>query len=150
MVNKCAAPSCRSGYVKNGTKKITTFHFPLKKIELNKLWIRFVNRQNWSPTKHSVLCEYHFEEKYIIRGGKSNLKWDLNPIPTKHSEQLLKGPKSLIPTASTARKPPKERSSAIPDEINTFQKIDTIANLDDLTETAERAGFQFRRSCYIS
>ena len=62
MVNKCAAPSCRSGYAKNETKHITKFHFPLKNFELNRLWIRFVNRKDWKPTKHSVLCELHFEE----------------------------------------------------------------------------------------
>ena len=66
MVNKRPAPSCRSGYAKNETKHITKFHFPLKNFELNRLWIRFVNRKDWKPTKrkkHSVLCELHFEEK---------------------------------------------------------------------------------------
>ena len=62
MVNKCAAPSCRSGYAKNETKHTTKFHFPLKNFELNRLWIQFVNRIDWKPTKHSVLCELRFEE----------------------------------------------------------------------------------------
>ena len=35
MVNKCAVPSCRSGYAKNETRHITKFHFPLKNFELN-------------------------------------------------------------------------------------------------------------------
>ena len=30
MVNKCAAPSYRSGYAKNETKYIPKFYFPLK------------------------------------------------------------------------------------------------------------------------
>ena len=30
MVNKCTAPSCRSGYAKNERKHIRKFHFPLK------------------------------------------------------------------------------------------------------------------------
>ena len=109
MVNKCAAPSCRSGYAKNETKHITKFHFPLKNFELNRLWIRFVNRKDWKPTKHSVLCELHFEEKYIVRGGKSNLKWLMNPIPTKHSKRLLKMPSSLLLTSKTTQKPPRQR-----------------------------------------
>ena len=37
MVNKCAAPSYRSGYAKNETKYITKFHFPLKNFEMNRL-----------------------------------------------------------------------------------------------------------------
>ena len=86
MVNKCAAPSCRSGYAKNERKHIKKINFPLKNSELNRLWIRFVNRKDSKPTKHSVLCELHFEEKYVVRGGKSNLKWSMNPIPTKHSK----------------------------------------------------------------
>ena len=90
MVNKCTAPSCRSGCAKNTTKYIAKFHFPLKNFELKKLWIRFLNRKDWKPTKHSVLCELHFEETYIVWGGKSNLKWLMNPIPTKHSKELLK------------------------------------------------------------
>ena len=72
MVNKCAAPSCRSGYAKKETKYIKKFHLPLKNFKLNSLWIRSVNRKDWKPTKHSVLSELHFEEKYIVRGGKSN------------------------------------------------------------------------------
>ena len=83
MVNKYAAQSCRSGYAKNETKHITKFHFPLKNFELNRLWIRFVNHKYWKPTKHSVLCELHFEEEYIVRGGKANLKCLMNPIPIK-------------------------------------------------------------------
>ena len=27
------------------------FHFPLKKVDLNKQWIRFVNRRDWLATK---------------------------------------------------------------------------------------------------
>ena len=74
MVNKYAAPSCRSGYVKNETKHIIKFHFPMKNLELNRLWIRFVNYKDWKPTKNSVLCEFHFEEKYIVRKRKVKFK----------------------------------------------------------------------------
>ena len=109
MVNKCAALSCGSGYAKNETKHITKFYVPLKNFELNRLWIRFVNRKAWKPTKHYVLCELHFEEKYIVRGGRSNFKWSMNPIPTKHSKELLKMPSSLLPTSKNTRKRPRER-----------------------------------------
>ena len=81
IVNYCAAPSCPSGYTKNETKHIAKFHFPLKNFKLNRLWIRFVNRKDCKPTKHSVLYELNYEEKYIVRGGKSNLKWSMNLIP---------------------------------------------------------------------
>ena len=90
MANKHAAPSSRPGYVKSETKHITNFLLPWKNFKLNRLGIRFVNRKDWKHTKHSILCELHFEEKYIVRGGKSSLKWLMNPIPTKHFKELLK------------------------------------------------------------
>ena len=123
----------------------TKFHFPLKNFELNRLWIRFVNLKDWKPAKHSVLCELHFEEKYIVRGGKSNLKWSMNPIPTKHSKELLKMPSSLLPTSKTTRKPPRERLISN-DQMDTFCERDTIMSLPDLNETTAPDGFQFKKS----
>ena len=73
MVDKCTASSRRCGYVKNETKHITKFHFPMKDFELNRLWIRFVNCKDWKPTKHSGLCELHFEEKHNVRGGRCQI-----------------------------------------------------------------------------
>ena len=108
MVNKCAAPSCQSGYTKIETKQITQFHFPLK-----NLWIVicgfYLSTANIGSQQNTVLCELHFEEKYNVRGGKSNLKWLMNPIPTKHSKQLLKMPSSLLLTSKTTQKPPRQR-----------------------------------------
>ena len=45
----------------------------------------------------------------------------------------------MLPTQETSRKSSKERSSAIPDEL------DTVKTLDDLNETTTLAGFQFKR-----
>ena len=36
----------------------------MKDEELNKSWIDFVHRKGWVPTKNSVLCKLHFDEKY--------------------------------------------------------------------------------------
>ena len=36
-------------------------------MKLNKQWIRFANRGDWLATKHSKLCEFYFEEKYLWR-----------------------------------------------------------------------------------
>ena len=143
MVNKCAAPSCRSGYAKNETEHITKFHFPLKNLELNRDSI--CQRKDWKPTRHSVLCELHFEEKYIVRGGKSNLKWSMNPIPTKHSKELLKMSSSLLPSSKTTQKPPRERLISN-DQMDTFRERDTITSLADLNETTAPDGFQFKKS----
>ena len=65
MVNKCAAVTCKSGYASNNGKSITKFNFPMQNTNLLEKWARFVNRQGWSPSVHSVLCELHFKEELI-------------------------------------------------------------------------------------
>ena len=67
MVNKCAAPKCTSGYASNEKKQMAKFHFPLKNAESKKQRNRFVSRRDWIATKHSVLCELHFEEIFTVR-----------------------------------------------------------------------------------
>ena len=101
MVNKCAAPSCRSGYTKNKIKHKISFSF--EKFRTEQVVDSICQPQRLEANK-TVLCGLHFEEKYIVRGGKSNLKWSMNPIPTKHSTELQKMPLSLLPTSKTTRK----------------------------------------------
>ena len=64
------APKCASGYASNEKKQIPKFHFPLKNAELKRQWIRFLNRKDWLAMKHLVLCELHFEEKYLQQSEK--------------------------------------------------------------------------------
>ena len=82
MFNECAAPMCASGYASNEKKQIAEFHFPLNNAEWEKQWIRFVNRNDWITTKHLVLCELHFEEKYLRWGEKCHYSgwWILYPL----------------------------------------------------------------------
>ena len=61
---KFPAPKCTTGYVSNEKKPSAKFHFPVKNAELNKQWIYFVNKRD--TTKHSMLCELYFEEKYLL------------------------------------------------------------------------------------
>ena len=63
MVNKCTAPKRPSGYASNEKKQIAKFHFPQKNAELNKQWIRFVDRSDWIATKHLLLCECYQHQK---------------------------------------------------------------------------------------
>ena len=80
MVNKCEALKCTPGYASNDEKQIAKFHFPLKKCRV-KQWIQFVSRRDGLATKHSVLCELHFEEKYLRWVEKETLEWSMNPVP---------------------------------------------------------------------
>ena len=71
MVNKCAAPSCRSGYSKNETKHITKFIFSFEKFRTEQTVDSICQLQRVEANETLCLCEFHFEEKYIVRGGKS-------------------------------------------------------------------------------
>ena len=68
MVNKCVAYGCKLG-MKAQAK---------------------TNRPDWTPSSNSVLCQNHFEDKFIIRRKRNKLRWDLNPVPTIHSNESLK------------------------------------------------------------
>ena len=51
MVNKCVGPKCTSGFAINEKKQTAKFHFPLKNVESNQLWIHFVSGRDWLATK---------------------------------------------------------------------------------------------------
>ena len=68
MVNTCSVTSCRTGY--KGGEKNPSLYFP-EQPELRKKW-KVVNRKNWTPTEHSIICITHFEEKYVKLGMKCN------------------------------------------------------------------------------
>ena len=62
MPNKCAIFNCKTNYA--GGAKDSTVSFP-RDDNLRQKWIQFVNRKDWKWSKHSVICIYHFEEKYL-------------------------------------------------------------------------------------
>ena len=68
MFNKCATSKCTSRHASNEKKQIAEFYFPLKYAELNKQWIRFLNRRHCLAAKSSVLRKLLFEEKSLKIG----------------------------------------------------------------------------------
>ena len=136
MFNKCAALNCTSGCASNEKEQITKFYFLLKNVDLKRQWIRFVNRRDWPAKKHLVLCELHFEEKYLQRGEKY-----YSGRPTVYPQNLLSNP-SPLPTQQTTSSLPRKRS--FPDELSTFQQRDVIRTFQDLNESIAPAGFQFK------
>ena len=107
------------------------FHFPIKKPDLNKQWIRFANRINWVLT-HSVLYELHFTEHFINCTQRCNLKRQLNPVPSIYSIELLKSPSS-IPTPVTKWGPLTHRIYQ-QDEMQHFNGSDITSTFDDLNK----------------
>lgn len=134
MVNKCAAFGCTTGYVRKKKEDVgsslATFHFPTKKKDLLIIWERFVAKKNWSSTSSSVLCEKHFQEKFLKRSNRTTLKWDLNPVPTIQDDEAMKRP-AEFPEIHELRKPPKIRN-ILPDQMEEFSDMDKISSLDDI------------------
>lgn len=147
MVNTCALVECHTGYkckkksdVENPveTEKYALFGFPdaENNKELRNIWIRFVRREDFNP-KHSGICAKHFEEKFLKRGKRVTLRWELNPVPTIYSLNN-NIPQSLLPTPVNIRKPPSALISArkqiYRNEDVEFREQDMITGFTDLED----------------
>lgn len=142
MVNKCCVYGCNTGYSTAKEEKISSFRFPLKNMDLCIKWIKFVNRKNFKPSKHSCICEKHFEKKYISAGLRKDLLWDMEPVPTIYSTAQMK---TSCPQPSwVTRKPPKPRS-ILPDQLQEFHQVDQIKSLEDLDETHAPPGYLYHK-----
>ena len=69
--------------------------FPSKNPTLIKNGITLEIELLGNLTHYFVLCELHFEEHFISRTQRCNLKWQLNPVTTIYSTELLKSSSSL-------------------------------------------------------
>ena len=88
----CVAPGC--DYARTFKGKRSVFQFPTDPVRL-RAWLKSIPRKNFAPTKHSKICEVHFEERFISRTTSA-----IRPDGTK-AEARLTGPKltaDAIPT----------------------------------------------------
>ena len=103
MVNTCSVACCKTGYKKRENKedkipeKHPVFGFPDSKPDLKPKWVKIVSRKWWPPTKNSGICAEHFEERFLKKGLRTTLRWDLNPVPTLYCN-IESIPKSLLPS----------------------------------------------------
>ncbi|PSN33425.1 hypothetical protein C0J52_22592 [Blattella germanica] len=77
------APTCSALTCKNRQKKGSgiTFHsFPRNEVRRQK-WLAAIQRSNWTPPSHAVICSVHFEEKYFDRTGQT-VRLRENSVPT--------------------------------------------------------------------
>ena len=137
---KCVAPKCQTGYT-SFTGKLSSFHFPPKNEELNKKWNRFVNRSDWVPTKHSVLCKLHFEDICKIKG--MSLNWSTKRVPSIHSAELIDTPCGL-PSTRTFRQRPRKKIF-LEDQLDSFCMHDKINSLGDLNQSHYPPVFEVRQ-----
>lgn len=80
---KCSADKCES----SSETDIKFFKFPLYNPKKLKRWLLSMNREDWTPSRFSVLCMNHFEEQHIDRTGKTiTLKEDAVPTIFTHTD----------------------------------------------------------------
>ena len=160
MVNKCVVYGCYYGHTAKKRKRDSTggdvscdnnktakssSHFPSKDTdpELRNQWILFVNRKDWQPSDHSVICHSHFDEKFLLHGKKkTNLRWELQPLPTIYPAET---PSSLTKSVNFPRKLPKLRMSDLPDEYQEYLNSDQIDNFEDLNEGCGPESYLFQK-----
>ena len=109
---------------------VHVFRFSLKNPELNRKWIRFVNRRDWAPTRRSGVCSQHFAEKFLKIGKRASLRWELQPVPSIYSgnESI---PPSFMPTLKSQRKP-LSRVTALPNQLDDFNDHEKISDFSSI------------------
>ena len=129
MPRHCSVHGCQSNYApgkQNKSEPIATFGFPLKNFELLEKWIKFVNREEWEPTKNSAICVKHFEKRYYKNmGNKTILLYELNPIPTVQCDEFTL------------------EISEINDEMKMFRKSDKIKDFTCINKSICPVDFSF-------
>jgi hypothetical protein len=147
MTKTCSVAGCKTNYKKreNGVTTIsnpgTVIGFPdeAKPPDLLQEWIRFCNQKSLQITKNNGICTKHFDDEFVKDGVRKTLRWELRPIPTKYCPNI-EMPPSLLPTTSTHRKPPTDRSQ--PDQLNDFKKDDSVKTLADITDSVCPPGYK--------
>ncbi|CAB4036390.1 THAP domain-containing 1-like [Paramuricea clavata] len=84
MPNSCSAYKCKERYKKeekeNAEVQQSFFRFPCHNEELLSEWVAAVGRNNWYPSKTSVLCRNHFLEPIPAQKRPFASESDINII----------------------------------------------------------------------
>ncbi|XP_072391359.1 THAP domain-containing protein 1 A-like [Diabrotica undecimpunctata] len=87
-MGSCSQRSCSSrSNIDKKSSGISFHRFP-KDPERRDIWIKFVNRGKWKPTKYSVLCSKHFLEKDIDRTSLSSTRLKDTAVPIAYITQM--------------------------------------------------------------
>jgi len=104
MGKNCCIEGCTRGLLDG---KFHGFHFPLKsRPDIAAEWIKFVGKENWTPTGNNALCYEHLENTLINRGSRWTLDWKLSPIPTLYPPAVnrLKRKASIVRDSEGGKK----------------------------------------------
>lgn len=104
---KCTAFNCES----TNQSDVKFFKFPLYNRQKLKKWLTNMKWKDWTPSRFSVLCSNHFEEKYIDRSSKF-VKLRQDAVPTIFSFPDHKEKRTAVINPRSKRyKPPSGKTS---------------------------------------
>lgn len=145
MPSSCCVPGCSSNY--GSSNSGTVFKFPADTVRREK-WLKAIHRSNFTPSKASVVCVHHFEDRFIVREDsvkrpdgtvltvqRERVKLANDAIPTIFKNQ----PSYFTKTLPPIRKDPSTRQEEITKrkeekELQT-QSSDTINSVEDIKKT---------------
>nr|XP_037289776.1 LOW QUALITY PROTEIN: uncharacterized protein LOC119184107 [Rhipicephalus microplus] len=144
MVNEkrqrhCFAPGCTAGYVsarKQG-KKASLFTAP-EDDERRKAWERLIPRADKPLEKNCVICEAHFDERFIVRTYKHVINGETVEIPRDRpclTPDAIPTVFPNVPSYLTKKLPPKRKTAASNGGVPRKRRKDD--SVCDVTEVGE-------------
>ncbi|XP_077520726.1 uncharacterized protein LOC144132290 [Amblyomma americanum] len=117
----CFAPGCTTGYVSARKKgnKVSVFSVPNDE-EKFRAWQKVIPRANKPVEKSSVLCELHFDERFIVRDYTHIVNGEVVKIPRGRpclSDDAVPTLFPNTPSYLSKRLPPKRKSKTSSGEI---------------------------------
>ncbi|XP_020289054.1 THAP domain-containing protein 1-like [Pseudomyrmex gracilis] len=105
MPSCCCVPQC-----KNITKdEFHLFRFPLNRPDILQLWIAAIGRDDFKPTKYSLICSLHFQENdFMKRPNASGVRLNNLAVPS-----IFCAPISADVTASAIETPSIEFNTTL-------------------------------------
>ncbi|CAG5007238.1 unnamed protein product [Parnassius apollo] len=129
----CAIPTCKNVVGLQKKKDGITFHvFPAdekRKTEWTKIIQRARLEEFWKPSKRSVVCSMHFDDKYFYETKRGFRRLRKGAFPNKHLAMATTASELCIETSKNAS--PVQSNSEIGD-VN-------ISDLDYIFDTPKKA-----------
>ena len=143
MPNKCCVTGCRSNYEK-AEGYVLIFKFPCDE-NLRKLWLKKIPRKNWTPGPQAVVCEVHFDEKfiskieeYIDKDGQKKTFPRKRPVLSSNAVPTIfpNLPQYLSSSSGAERTNPEKRRKLVLEHhekaVDEFLSSDIILNFEKL------------------
>ncbi|KAH8036702.1 hypothetical protein HPB51_004086 [Rhipicephalus microplus] len=124
MPGCCCAPNCQSNYA-NGPRA-SVYRFPLGPAQ-NAAWTKAVRRENFTPTKYTVVCEHHFLESDFVDSASytDSMTGKVIEVPLKLRRLKPSAIPSVFPNCPaylsrqeiSARESPEEKRARLDAEV---------------------------------